>query len=111
MDDKKRSNDELVDEILQEAHALRNRSAQKTAASNSPIKEPDTPSPAGGEPVPPPPAREEPSSPGKDAPWKKLFGHRPKRFREESADEAEDVYYGMPLKPIEEYQQGFDDTA
>lgn len=111
MDDKKRSNDELVDEILQEAHALRNRAAQKAASSNSPIKEPDMPSPASGEPVPPPPAREEPSSPGKDAPWKKLFGHRPKRFREESADEAEDVYYGMPLKPIEEYQQGFDDTA
>lgn len=110
MDDKKRSNDELVDEILQEAQALRNRSAAHRAqAASFPVKEPVTP-PETGEPVPPPPAREEPPSHRREAPWKKLFGHRPKRFREETADEAEDVYYGLPLKPIEKYQQGFDDS-
>ena len=116
MDDKKRSNDELVDQILREAHSLRETKElpeKKAGTSEAWLDELlglTNPDPTSGTPVKEPgrpeAPRTDPAEPGR----KRLFGHR-KRHLAEEPEEIEDVYYGLPMKPIEEFQKELDEAS
>ena len=115
MDDKKRENDELLEQILQEAHSLRdsrkNRHTSESAAGQpAPVKEPQAPAAPATEPSPPEAPQQEPPSrqPARESRWKRFLNRR-KRRQEEEPDETEDIYYGLQLKPIEEYQRGLEE--
>ena len=115
MDDKKRENDELLEQILQEAHSLRdsrkNRHTSESAASQpAPVKEPQAPAAPATEPSQPEAPQQEPPSrqPARESRWKRFLNRR-KRRQEEEPDETEDIYYGLQLKPIEEYQRGLEE--
>ncbi len=97
MDDQRRSNDELLEQILQEAQAMR--------ASRNDVREPSPLPPAEKEPEQAPPPRRDPQRG-----WKRFLPHRWKHKRAESNEEAEDIYYGLPLKPLEEYQRQLEDS-
>ena len=115
MDDKKRSNDELVDQILREAHSLRETRVpdKKPDASEAWLDEllgltkpdPNSPAPV-KDPDRPASPRVDPAEPAR----KRLFGHR-KRHLAEEPEEIEDVYYGLPMKPIEEFQKELDGVS
>ena len=115
MDDKKRENDELLEQILQEAHSLRdsrkNRHTSESAAGQpAPVKEPQAPAAPATEPSQPEAPQQEPPSrqPARESRWKRFLNRR-KRRQEEEPDETEDIYYGLQLKPIEEYQRGLEE--
>ena len=115
MDDKKRENDELLEQILQEAHSLRdsrkNRHTSESAAGQpAPVKEPQAPAAPATEPSPPEAPQQEPPSrqPARESRLKRFLNRR-KRRQEEEPDETEDIYYGLQLKPIEEYQRGLEE--
>lgn len=121
MEDNKRSNEQMLEEILQEAQSLReaHKAAEKQEPSLNegekaaqPVEE--TPS------APPttPSAEEEvhqdsaeTESPVQESRWKRLFGRKAKHRAAEEPDETDDIYYGLQLKPIEEYQKGMEDTG
>ena len=115
MDDKKRENDELLEQILQEAHSLRDsrktrQTTENAAGQPAPVKEPQAPAAPATEPSPPEAPQQEPPSrqPARESRWKRFLNRR-KRRQEEEPDETEDIYYGLQLKPIEEYQRGLEE--
>lgn len=117
MDDKKRENDELLEQILQEAHSLRDsrktrQPTENAAGQPAPVKEPQAPAAPATEPSQPEAPQQEPPSrqPARESRWKRFLGRR-KRRQEEEPDETEDIYYGLQLKPIEEYQRGLEEPG
>lgn len=115
MDDKKRENDELLEQILQEAHSLRDsrkkrHTSESAAGQPAPVKEPQAPAAPATEPSQPEAPQQEPPSrqPARESRWKRFLNRR-KRRQEEEPDETEDIYYGLQLKPIEEYQRGLEE--
>lgn len=111
MEDKKRSNEQMLEEILQEAHTLRDshQTAQTDGQEGSPAAAPEQtpsmPSDSDGK------ASKTSSDSGREGRWKRLFGRKAKHRAIEEPDETEDIYYGLQLKPIEEYQKDMEETG
>lgn len=111
MEDKNRSNEQMLEEILQEAHTLRDsrQTAQTDGQEGSPAAAPEQtpsmPSDSDGK------ASKTSSDSGREGRWKRLFGRKAKHRAAEEPDETEDIYYGLQLKPIEEYQKDMEDTG
>ena len=112
MNDENRSKDQLLEEILQEAHSLR-ESKKETGeiAKSEPVKEPVPESAPQREPASSPAPVQEPPARRRsirNGGLRRLFQRNRRRYEE--YDEEQDIYYGMQLKPIEEYQKEFGDT-
>lgn len=111
MEDKNRSNEQMLEEILQEAHTLRDshQTAQTDGQEGSPAAAPEQtpsmPSDSDGK------ASKTSSDSGREGRWKRLFGRKAKHRAIEEPDETEDIYYGLQLKPIEEYQKDMEETG
>ena len=97
MDDKKRENDELLEQILQEAHSLRDsrktrQPTENAAGQPAPVKEPQAPAAPATEPSQPEAPQQEPPSrqPARESRWKRFLNRR-KRRQEEEPDETEDI--------------------
>lgn len=125
MEDNKRSNEQMLEEILQEAQSLReaHKAAEKEESTGSeptdasasvsteePLTEDSAPS-AVVEDTSQQKAEETEKPPVRESRWKRLFGHKAKHRAAEEPDETDDIYYGLQLKPIEEYQKGMEDTG
>lgn len=96
MEDKNRSNEQMLEEILQEAHTLReSHKTAETAATEPPSQSPE--------------AMGQTGKGKKQRKWP--FGRRDRHYAVEEPDETEDIYYGLQLKPIEEYQKDLEDTG
>lgn len=96
MEDKNRSNEQMLEEILQEAHTLReSHKTAETAETESPPQSPETMGQA--------------EKGKKQRKWP--FGRRDRHYAVEEPDETEDIYYGLQLKPIEEFQKDMQDTG